>query len=378
MGYKRMPGLIKRGDTWHIEKKVNGRRIRESTGTGSLQEAEKYLVRRLEGIRQAVIYGVRPKRTFRQAAAKFVQENGHKASLHDDISSIKQLDPFIGQLSLEAIHMGSLQTFIRARKKQQVKSRTINAGLEIVRHILNLAEEEWQDEHGLTWLARAPKIKLLPLTDKRDPYPLSWEEQEKFFQELPPHLKDMALFAANAGCRDREVCRLKWEWERVVPELGTSIFIIPKSKVKNRKARLVVLNQIAESVIDARRGKDPKYVFTYRGKPIKRMLRSAWRKARIRAELPAVRVHDLKHTFGRRLRAAGVVFEDRQDLLGHKSTRITTHYSPAELANLLVAANKVCGGSNSSPTVTLTLLRTENERPTKVPQTTFEDFRKTA
>ena len=28
-----------------------------------------------------------------------------------------------------------------------------------------------------------------------------------------------------------------------------------------------------------------------------------------------VRVHDLKHTFGRRLRAAGVSFEDRQDLL---------------------------------------------------------------
>ena len=35
--------------------------------------------------------------------------------------------------------------------------------------------------------------------------------------------------------------------------------------------------------------------------------------------LPQVRVHDLKHTFGRHLRAAGVSFEDRQDLLGHRS-----------------------------------------------------------
>lgn len=34
-----------------------------------------------------------------------------------------------------------------------------------------------------------------------------------------------------------------------------------------------------------------------------------------------VRVHDLKHTYGRRLRAAGVSFEDRQDLLGHKRAR---------------------------------------------------------
>jgi hypothetical protein len=42
------------------------------------------------------------------------------------------------------------------------------------------------------------------------------------------------------------------------------------------------------------------------------------------------------------LRAAGVGLEDRQDLLGHKNGRITTHYSNAELNNLLLAANKVC------------------------------------
>jgi Phage integrase family len=54
-----------------------------------------------------------------------------------------------------------------------------------------------------------------------------------------------------------------------------------------------------------------------------------------------VRVHDLRHTFGRRLRAAGVSFEDRQDLLGHRSTRVTTDYSAAELRNLLSAANRL-------------------------------------
>jgi integrase len=51
---------------------------------------------------------------------------------------------------------------------------------------------------------------------------------------------------------------------------------------------------------------------------------------------------NLKHTFGRRLRVAGVSFEDRQDLLGHRSGRITTHYSQAELTSLIEAADKVC------------------------------------
>jgi integrase len=60
-------------------------------------------------------------------------------------------------------------------------------------------------------------------------------------------------------------------------------------------------------------------------------------------------VHDLKHTFGRRLRAAGVSFEDRQDLFGHCSERITTHYSAAELSQLIEAANAVCEKGSNKP-----------------------------
>ena len=44
-----------------------------------------------------------------------------------------------------------------------------------------------------------------------------------------------------------------------------------------------------------------------------------------------VRLHDLKHTFGRRLRAAGVSLETRKVLLGHRNGDITTHYSAPEL-----------------------------------------------
>lgn len=119
--------------------------------------------------------------------------------------------------------------------------------------------------------------------------------------------------------------------------------MIPASEVKNREKRLVVLNRIALNVIEKARGINSEYVFTsFRGKPITRILNSAWKKARIRAGLPQVRVHDLKHTFGYRLRSAEVSFEDRQILLGHKTKSVTTHYSAAELGNLIRAANKAC------------------------------------
>lgn len=353
MGRKRTPGLYKRRGVWQIDKKIFGRRICESTGASELEEAEMYLARRSEGVRQANVYGVRPKRIFKEAAIKFLMENQHKRSIQDDAGRLKVLVEHIGDLSLETIHMGSMQVFINARRKTGVKTRTINHGLQVVRRILNLAASEWIDEHGLTWLAHAPKIKLLPEHDLRKPYPLSWDEQNTLFKEFPTHLQAMALFAVNTGCREQEVCQLRWDWELKLPESPhLMVFVVPSTLVKNGDDRLVICNQIARSVIESQRGKNLTHVFTYKGKPLTGMNITAWRSARKRANLVCVRVHDLKHTFGRRLRAAGISFEDRQDLLGHRSGRITTHYSSAELNNLHDATNKICEAHKSGLSVT--------------------------
>lgn len=349
MGRRKTPGFIKRAGIWHIDKRIHGRRVCQSTGTANLEEAERYLARLMEETRQAQIYGVRPRRTFEQAASKFVLENQHKRSLDDDIGRLKHLMPWIGGTPLDKIHRGMLLPWIEYRRKEGVAVGTINHGLKVVRRILNLAATEWADEYGMTWLLVAPKIKLLPDTHKRQPYPLNWDEQMSLFKELPDHLVRMALFAVNTGCRDGEVCNLRWEWEVKVPELSTLVFIIPGQHVKNGDDRLVVLNRIALSVVNAERGKHPTHLFSYRGKPTQRMLNGAWLRARAKVGLPQVRVHDLKHTFGRRLRAAGVSFEDRQDLLGHRSGRITTHYSAAELSRLIEAADRVCDRGEGKP-----------------------------
>ena len=118
--------------------------------------------------------------------------------------------------------------------------------------------------------------------------------------------------------------------------------------MKNGEERLLVLNRVARSVIEKVRGEHPEYVFTFLGHPITAMNNTGWQNLRKRVDLSLVSIHDLKHTFGRRLRAAGVGYEDRQDLLGHKSGRITTHYSAAELENLIEAANRMCGENSRS------------------------------
>lgn len=165
-----------------------------------------------------------------------------------------------------------------------------------------------------------------------------------------------------------------------VLELNASIFIIPakfggrnkKAGIKNGEDRVVVLNRVARSVIDAQREKCSIFVFPLNGGAIHRMNNSAWDSATKRAATrlgledgkPAtwdfcnLRLHDLKHTFGRRLRAVGVTLETRKVLLGHTNGDITTHYSGAELNELILAAEKVCYSGVSKPT--LTLLRSAN------------------
>ncbi len=142
----------------------------------------------MEEVRQVEVYGVRPKRSFREAATRYLKE-ATKASLREDARQLMYLDPYIGDLQLEAVHMGTLQGFITNRTHQGVRKegsppkvirkRTINCALQTVRHILNLAASEWLDERGQPWLPHAPKIRLLREDDKKDPYPLSWEEHNQ-------------------------------------------------------------------------------------------------------------------------------------------------------------------------------------------------------
>ena len=137
-----------------------------------------------ESIRKAEVYGVRPKRTFEQAAAKFVRENQHKRSLDRDVCMLKQLMPFIGHLALNRVHRGTLDPWVDFKREEGRAPATINHGLKVVRRILRLAEYEWMDEHGLTWLERAPRIRMLPNPNPRQPYPMSWAEQQVLFSAV--------------------------------------------------------------------------------------------------------------------------------------------------------------------------------------------------
>ncbi|WP_312272282.1 tyrosine-type recombinase/integrase [Pseudomonas sp.] len=380
-----MTGLYQKNGLWYVDKVFRGQRIQESTGTSERQEAEQYLIHRLEQLRQEKIYGVRRVRTWEDAATRFLVEYKDQPSIGLSATYLEQLHPYIGHLPVTHINDTTLAPFIKDKQKSTVlengkvkppvSNRTINIALQRVVRVLNLCARKWRDDEMRPWLDTVPMITMMDEKTSRKPYPMSWEEQSILFAELPAHLQTMALFKVNTGCREQEVCKLRWDWEIAVPELGTSVFLIPanfggrheKAGVKNGDERLVILNSVAKSIIDKQRGQSKEWVFPYNGTAIHRMNDSAWKKARVRAAKiwqeknlrPAhpgflsIRIHDLKHTFGRRLRAAGVTEEDRKVLLGHKNGSITSHYSSVELGHLIEVANKVSATDSRGPALTV-------------------------
>ncbi len=388
MGRNKTAGLRQRKGIWHINGiHVEGiGAIYRSTETGDvteairirdevIREARTQAERENEQRRLAQVYGVRPSIAFRELATTYLEDQTErgKASLPDEARWIAWMDPFIGDIPIAELYDQSLRPMVDASRAAGNKTRTIRAKLEVIRHMLHLAARKYRHPISkLTLLAEAPLITLPPMTDKRAPYPLTWAEQRLLFQELPDHLASMALYTVNTGCRDEEVTGLQWAWEQKAMIRGKerSVFVLPTTK--NGQPRAVVLNDVAQSVVDAQRGLHSTYVFTYlpSGKGAERQRvnavnQSAWRKARARAAAkypealksaaPAgfadLHFHDLRHTVGRRLRAAGVVNETRADILGHRNGNMTTHYSQGELTELFDAVQLIAAESEAAPTM---------------------------
>jgi len=356
---------------WCVDRIYKGSRLRNRFE--SFEEAQGWLIFQLEQLRQIHLYGIRPKKTFDEAAAKYLLDHQEKVSLNQDIYLLDRLVPFIGKLTLDQIHDGTLASYVKDRKAKGLAHKTINLGLGIVRRILNLAARSWRDEDGKTWLETPPLISVLPLIGfQREPRPITWTEQRRILPLLPDHLAKMVLFDLNTGARDEVVCGLKWEWEIAIPELGVSVFDIPRENVKGRKrGRVLVCNTVAQSIIEMQRGKHPEYVFPYQGHRIETMNNNSWQRVRKLAGISDLHIHDLRHTVGMRLREAGTREETIADILWHTRQGMTAHYSVVQIDELAEALNRITD-ERSRVNRSLAMIRREQDGEKSHPKVPIE------
>lgn len=368
----------------HVDKRHRGERIFERLGPISQDEAEAWLRRRQAEVDAKRASDVRSgdEQLFRTAAGKYLLELQGASDVRtlETISGhVLLLNQWVGDVPLRRVCNDSFARFKADRlggraangsPARPVKPATVNRSLEVARTVTNRAARVWRTVDGLPWLGAAPLIEMLDETaTKRPPRPMSWAEQAALLPHLPAHLERMVLFAVNTGARDENLCGLRWEWEVPVPEVGRSVFVIPAAEFKGKRRHVLILNDVAWRIVQSQRGKHAEWVFAYRRERVKHlhkapamkfhrvgtMNNTAFQRAREQAGMPGLRVHDLRHTFGQRLRDAGVSGEDRSLLLGHAIEGMAQHYATATVARLVELANKVSATRDRA-----TLLRVAN------------------
>lgn len=269
---------------------------------------------------------IRPKRTWDEAAARFLQETTHKRTQAWDVSMLKWFHPYLGGKDLKDINK-ALIDHVREVRSKGVAVATTNRYMALVRAILRKACFDWE------WIERVPKVGQL--RDKNGRIrSLTREEFSRLLAQLPQHLRDMAIFSVATGLRQSNVTRLQWKQVSI----ERRHLWISADQHKNGKAHAVPLNDAALHVLERRKGDNLKFVFTYEGNPIVQVNTKAWRNALVRAGIDDFRWHDLRHTFATWHREAGTPTHELQRLGGWKSMEMVERYAHVAPEGLQVAA----------------------------------------
>jgi integrase len=232
-------------------------------------------------------------------------------------------------------------------KHKNLAPGTINRALVLLRYAYKLAQR-WQ-EPGVNlnvWLS----IKQLKVDNRIERY-LTPEQSANLLHHvkdsLNPQLVFIVAFLIYTGARKREVLEAKWS------DINFDHSSWKISKNKSNKVRHVPLSQGALETLSAVRDKwtcqdwgvgvDPNdFIFANpsTGKPYSSFFFS-WNNARVKAGMPELRVHDLRHSFASFLVNAGRSIYEVQNLLGHADITTPRGYAHLSQESLTAAVSAV-------------------------------------
>ncbi len=308
--------LIKRGTTWWIDFTTpSGQRIRCSARTEDKKEAQEFHDKvKAESWRVEQI-GEKQKRSWDEAALKWLQETTHKKTHSHDVANIKWFQQFFRGKLLTELTKDLIFEVVEIKRKE-FSNATANRYLALIRSILRRAMNEWE------WIDKVPHIRLYPVPKLRVRW-ITPEQVHILLNELPEHLADLVRFSLATGLRKANVLSL--EWSQV--DVQRNVAWVHADQAKGGKDIHVSLNATALQVLEKRVGIHPKFVFTYKDKPIGQVSTKAWYKALKRAGIENFRWHDLRHTWASWLAQGGVPLNVIQEMGAWQSTEMVRRYA---------------------------------------------------
>ena len=230
----------------------------------------------------------------------------------------------------------------RARKLQGHKPTPVRANRvgEVLRKMFTLAVEwEWRADNPAQGFHRR-------IEQARERF-LSPDELTRLAAVLDgaedQRAADIIRMCMLTGARVGEVRQARFEQFN----LDYAIWSKPASTTKQRKIHRVPISQDVVAIVRQRQLVVPRgnpWVFPGDavGKPV-REVRRFWVKVQREADLPDVRIHDLRHTFASLLVSGGASLEIIGRLLGHSQMQTTQRYAHLMESPLRAGVDSVAG-----------------------------------
>lgn len=353
-----MRNLRLRGRFWHVEIRVDGEPLRETTKCTRLEDA----IRVKEKIRQRMLDDAAARRAegppvdtdFDDAASMYWNDMKDTLRAEDDADrvlaeAVKMVGPATMCSAITAGFMYKIRSCLikkpplekkRGRPRNDpdgLAPKTVNKVLEMIMRVLNHVES------------------ALPTTFPHKPDPaedaiyLETSNRGRYFNEIDEHLllercdqdtRDLIEFDLETGLRASELVGLIWE---MLDNVEESITVPVKAKGLDPRYHTVYLSEKALEILDRRRRRSQHaHVFTFeagltywrngelvrKGSPIAatyNLLQRRFQAAVEAAGLSDFILHDLRRTAARRIFFSDGI-EMAQAFLGHTDGKTTEDY----------------------------------------------------
>jgi len=341
-----MATIFKKKGTWFLDYYLNGKRIRKSLKTSSkkiaqlaLHDLEIKLAKHDIGLIQKNIRLDNYLTEFLEWKKSRVAENTY---IRAEVVYRLHFIPFLKEHSITHIKLITqwhLEKYI-TKRAPKVKSQTLNKEIKIIKQFFSMAVK-WN------YLAKSPaqELKNVPITDRKPPRYLSYEEIETLLRTCKDTLKLMTLTALNTGMRCKELVDLEWQdidFQRSLLRVTND----GRRTTKNKKTRYIPLKESLKQELQKHKenlsnaGPLQKVFQTSNNTPMTWFRESLSRVYR-KANIANAGTHTLRHTFASHLVMQGVDLYTVSKLLGHSDVRITQIYAHLAPDHLKASVEKL-------------------------------------
>lgn len=330
-----------------VKRKIAAKRTVGNADGLTRAQAERELRKRIE---RDVIVPTAARRTLGEAGGAYVDhlENvmeRKRSTIQDYRGHLRRhLAPFFGERPIDKIDAAEVTQYLKRKRNDGLSSKTVQNHLNFLHGVFAFAiRRGWAESNPVAYVDR-PKKSHSPHKRVRFLQP---SELDQLINAVPEDAlggieRTLYLAAALTGLRQGELIALKWldiDWQvrrvRVADNFTRGQMDTPKS----HEGRSVPMAARLARELEDLRGRsqfsaDRDLVFCHPDTghvldPSK--MRKRFKDALARAGVREITFHELRHTFGTQMAAAGAPLRAIQEWMGHadaKTTEIYRDYAP--------------------------------------------------